>query len=751
MGRRLTISLVLAMTFVVVLVAGGFYFFTASEMEQTFTQKMERTLSYLEGTLAPVLWNYDHDTAVRVAKSVLRDDLIVGLTITDEKNKKVFSAQEQSAGTVVTRTRSVQFRNKSVGRIEVRFSRAPFARTAVDLLLEGLLFWVLAVLSIVVLNNIFIRKFFRGPLASFTELARSYRQGPEVSSSGATRFLEFQPIEAVVKDLANDVFMQLREVRESASQFRSIFDNALYGIAMTGPDHKFVEVNGAWCKLIEYSREEMVGKMGIPDVTVPEDLSASMEMVKSLSANETNNYLLEKRYRTKSGKIIDALVFITSITGSSDEYKGSTATILDITERKRAEVELIRHREHLEEQVTARTAELNTANERLKSNVQEMTEASAKYHDLYENSPDCLMSVDVETGRIIECNSRVPQTVGIPREEIIGRKLFDMYEDTSRERAAAAFEELKKEGEVHGVQLKVKCADGSTIDVLLDAAGFFDSDGVLKFTRSSWTDISQRIAFEKTLQAANLRLQELDRLKSMFIASVSHELRTPLNSIIGFSGMVLAGMSGEVNDEQRDGLERVNRAGRHLLSLVSDVIDISKIEAGRAERILEPFSLESVVSEAVDAIQPQLMSKDLDMKIDAPSWPNLYTDRKHLLQCLMNYLSNALKYTEAGTITLSVREEGDWVNLSVADTGIGIAKEDIPRLFQAFERLDSSLRIKAGGTGLGLYLVRKIATDVLEGEVSVESKSGEGSVFALRVPRKIEAKGSKRLVDRHTL
>lgn len=248
-------------------------------------------------------------------------------------------------------------------------------------------------------------------------------------------------------------------------------------------------------------------------------------------------------------------------------------------------------------------------------------------------------------------------------------------------------------------------------------------------------DITKLKEQEEALRQANTKLQELDKLKSMFIASMSHELRTPLNSIIGFTGILLQGIAGDLNEKQRDSLARVQRSGRHLLSLISDVIDISKIEAGRVDAFAEEFELDELLQEAIDDIRPQANSKHLSISLEGSSGLMLHSDRQRLLQCVLNYLSNAVKFTEAGTVALKVRENNDQVEISVHDSGIGIAEADLPRLFEAFERLESHLRVKAGGTGLGLYLTKKITTELLNGEIFVESKAGTGSTFGLRIPK----------------
>lgn len=240
------------------------------------------------------------------------------------------------------------------------------------------------------------------------------------------------------------------------------------------------------------------------------------------------------------------------------------------------------------------------------------------------------------------------------------------------------------------------------------------------------------------LEAANHKLKDLDRLKSMFIASMSHELRTPLNSIIGFTGMTLQGLSGKLNEEQKDNLARAYQSAKHLLSLITDVIDISKIEAGRIDTYPEKISLQAVVDEAIAAIGPQLKEKGLTLATDVPDGLLLTTDKKRLLQCLINLLSNGVKFTEKGGLRLAATEDNGTVAIAVSDTGIGIADSDLPKLFEAFERLETHLRVKVGGTGLGLYLTRKIATDLLQGNVAVESRIGQGSTFTVTVAKDLQ-------------
>jgi signal transduction histidine kinase len=243
---------------------------------------------------------------------------------------------------------------------------------------------------------------------------------------------------------------------------------------------------------------------------------------------------------------------------------------------------------------------------------------------------------------------------------------------------------------------------------------------------------------------------ELDRLKSMFIASMSHELRTPLNSIIGFSSILRDEWLGPVNAEQKENLSTIFRSGKHLLNLINDVIDVSKIEAGKVDTRLEEFDLHELMVEAVQYLDKEVKEKGLGLNLELHH-QTICTDRRRLLQCVINLLSNAYKFTEQGGITIKTfcedategsQTAGAPISISIADTGIGIAEEDIPRLFKPFVRLDSPIKIIVPGTGLGLYLTRKLVGEVLKGDIICASQIDAGSTFTIRIPERIDEKST---------
>jgi len=239
----------------------------------------------------------------------------------------------------------------------------------------------------------------------------------------------------------------------------------------------------------------------------------------------------------------------------------------------------------------------------------------------------------------------------------------------------------------------------------------------------------------RDLEAANERLQELDRLKSEFLATMSHELRTPLNSIIGFTGILRQELAGPMNEEQKKQLGMVHSSGRHLLNLINDLLDLSRIESGKMELFVEDFLVADLVKEIGQCLTPQVQQKKLRLEtsLDQPAL-RMRTDRNKSFQILLNLANNAVKFTDVGRVTLKVSSDADRVQFEVADTGIGIKPESLTHLFEAFRQVDGSARRVYEGTGLGLYLSKQLAR-MLGGNITVESEFGIGSRFTLVLPQ----------------
>ncbi|HOO56883.1 MAG TPA: ATP-binding protein [bacterium] len=240
------------------------------------------------------------------------------------------------------------------------------------------------------------------------------------------------------------------------------------------------------------------------------------------------------------------------------------------------------------------------------------------------------------------------------------------------------------------------------------------------------------------LETAKEAAEAADRLKSVFLASMSHELRTPLNSILGFTGIILMGMTGDLNEEQKKQLTMVKNSAEHLLSLINDVLDISKIEAGRVDLSSDEFDVKDVVKEVNEIISTAADEKGLEIITEITGELNMLNDRRRVKQVLMNLVSNAVKFTEKGSVKISAAGGDDgFVNVCVTDTGSGISKENMQLLFKPFRQVGDDIEKKSEGTGLGLHLCWKLV-ELLGGDIRAESELGKGSAFMFNIPLKRE-------------
>jgi signal transduction histidine kinase/ABC-type amino acid transport substrate-binding protein len=255
---------------------------------------------------------------------------------------------------------------------------------------------------------------------------------------------------------------------------------------------------------------------------------------------------------------------------------------------------------------------------------------------------------------------------------------------------------------------------------------------VIRHTEELEKRVTERTA---ELAVAMEKAQAADRIKSAFLATMSHELRTPLNSIIGFTGIMLQGLTGPLNEEQLKQMTMVQGSARHLLALINDVLDISKIEAGQFELAITSFDLRSSIEGMVKLVSPLAEKKGIDLRLEiADETQSATTDQRRLEQVILNLLNNALKFTEKGQVRISCRSENDHYLLAVTDTGIGMRPEELPDLFQPFHQIDTGLSRKHEGSGLGLSICKKLV-EMMGGTIQVESQWGQGSTLAVRFPR----------------
>jgi len=416
---------------------------------------------------------------------------------------------------------------------------------------------------------------------------------------------------------------------------------------------------------------------------------------------------------------------------------GIWGTKREVTQVRRMEEDLRRLNAGLERRVAARTEELEREICERRSAEESLRVSEHKYRELVENANSIILKLNTE-GRITFFNEfaqhffgfREAEIIGkhavgtiVPEMDSVGRDLKQMMEDLGKSPdlfARNENENVKKSGERVWISWTNK--------------PIFDPAGELLGSLCVGNDITHRIQMDRELVRAKEAAEAADRIKSAFLATMSHELRTPLNSIIGFTGILLQGLPGPLNDEQKKQMAMVQNSAKHLLDLINDILDISKIEAGQLEVASFAFDLRDSIEKVSWMVRPLAEQKKLPLEVALdPAIGPFVGDARRVEQIVMNLVHNAVKFTESGRVTIAAHPQAGGVNIVVSDTGVGIRPENLARIFGPFIQIDNGLSRKHEGTGLGLSISRKLA-EKMGGSITVESRYGEGSTFTVFLP-----------------
>jgi PAS domain S-box-containing protein len=365
-----------------------------------------------------------------------------------------------------------------------------------------------------------------------------------------------------------------------------------------------------------------------------------------------------------------------------------------------------------------------------------------RYREFFEVSPDAILEVDQE-GAIRLANEEAERLFGCPRTELIGRRVEELLPERYREM------HLTHRGHYHdhpvkrrmgsGLDLWAQKADGTEFPVDIKLSPIQTDDGlrimcvVRDFTDRRRAE-AQINSLNDNLERRNREVERANQLKSEFLASMSHELRTPLNAIIGFSDLLQEQSAGVVNEKQQRYLNHISSGARRLLTLINDVLDLSKVEAGRLDLRLEKLLLPDDIEEVFTAVSALAADKGLHLDIRVSSGLELHADKSRFKQILENLLSNAVKFTPAGgSITVDAHADGTLLRLDVRDTGIGIPPDEIETIFETFHQAAATTKGIREGTGLGLAITKRLV-ELHQGRIWVESEVGQGSRFSVEMP-----------------
>ena len=452
--------------------------------------------------------------------------------------------------------------------------------------------------------------------------------------------------------------------------------------------------NKAACEVLGYAPDEIVG-LRLQDLI--DGYSRELSAALAAKFRDADNPTYEHSFRRKDGTHVQ--LEVTSSVAKDDKRSVDIVAFKDITGLKRAEQEKKRQQATLESLI-------NSIHDRI------------FYKDL--------------AGRYLGCNTAFAVGVSRPAGEIPGLSAHDLYPrdvaDALDTRDKAVLGELRERSGEYWVTYPdgKRALYETVVSPLWDERG--EPQGVLGIGRN----ITQRKEQEEEVRHAKEIAEDATRMKSDFLANMSHEIRTPMNAIIGLSNLVL---KTDLTASQRDYIAKVQAAGQHLLGVINDILDFSKIEAGKLDLEHNDFDLEKLLDNTVNLIREKSDAKGLELMFEvAPDVPlNLVGDSLRLGQILVNYASNAVKFTEKGEIVISLQasertDKDVLLHFRVQDTGIGLTPEQVSRLFQSFSQADASTTRKFGGTGLGLAISKQLA-ELMGGEVGVESEQGKGSTF----------------------
>jgi PAS domain S-box-containing protein len=559
-----------------------------------------------------------------------------------------------------------------------------------------------------------------------------YATEPNAFQEAEVKFLQelAEDLAYGIRALRTQVERQIAQesLRDSEAKFRAFLESASEAIIVSNGNNQIEIFNAKAEELFGYDHTEVLGRS--LELLIPEGDNPFYLLSRPLASTYSNPRPSHSRTdllaTRKNGNQFPIELGWSSIPTKDGVF--IMTFITDITQRKQAEEEIRRLNQSLERKAR---------------------EIETRYQQIVELAEEGIWVIDSEA-KTTYINQAMARMLGYTEQEMLGRPIFDFMSERHKQIAHTNVEH-RKQGIAQKHEFQLQAKDGQTVWTYMSTSPVLDEQGNLLWSCALVYNITDRKQTEEQLRQsseqislANAELARAARLKDEFLASMSHELRTPLNAILGLSEALQEEVFGTLTPKQHKSLMTIEQSGKHLLDLINDILDLSKIESGKMELQVARVSItELCQSSLVFVIQlAQQKSIKLNFKL-AETVKEIEGDERRMRQVLINLLSNAVKFTpDGGTVSLEVEPDtdGEALHFSIIDTGIGIAPENISKLFQPFVQLDSSLARRYSGTGLGLALVQRIV-ELHHGSVSLESDLGKGSRFTVTIPWKATAKG----------
>jgi len=533
----------------------------------------------------------------------------------------------------------------------------------------------------------------------------------------------------------NTARKQAEEALLKAGALQSaIFNSANFSSIATDAKGVIQIFNVGAERMLGYTADEVMNKITPADISDPQEVIARAEELSVelgtpitpgfealvFKASRGIEDIYELTYIRKDGSRFPAVVSVTALRDAQEVIIGYLLIGTDNTARKQIE------------------AEQKQLSQRLRDH-------QFYTRSLFECNIDAIMTTD-PSGIITDVNKQMEALTDCTREELIGAPFKNYFTDPKR--AEASIRRVLIEKKVTDYELTARARNGKETVVSFNATTFYDRDRKLQGVFAAARDVTERKRLDQVLQEKNVELESSKSVaertslaKSDFLANMSHELRTPLNSVIGFSEVLQDQLFGPINEKQQEYVNNILTSGRHLLSLINDILDLSKVESGKMELEASDFPLRELLNNSLMMLREKALKGEvaLHLALAPQADVSIVADERKLKQIMFNLLSNSVKFTPpGGTVDVSALRDGDFIEITVADTGVGIRKEDIPKLFQAFTQLESPYTKGYEGTGLGLALTRRLV-ELHGGRIWLESEFGTGSRLRFTIPLTQEA------------
>ncbi|MGZ3158464.1 MAG: PAS domain-containing protein [Burkholderiaceae bacterium] len=734
-------------------------------------------IALYEPNIAASVWSFDQQQIMLTLETLVRlPNSVEQASVTTDRHDRSWSTGNVTSRHVITKTFPLHHHNdtsdEAIGELTVVASLDAIYKSvavhAVSILLSnGLKTFLVALFMFYLFRHLVTDR--------LEKLSRTVAElEPLVLTSGKsleTRHLlkygdEIDTLQQSFNDMGHKLKRAIDELRNNQRLLQSIMDNSTTVILIKDLEGRFLLINRRFEELFHTTHDTILGQTAYD--LFPHDYAAMMH-AHDLSVARTGKAVEMEQIVPQDDGLHIYISIKAPLFDETGKLYALCAVATDITERKHTEAELMRHRNHLEDMVTERTAELAQANARQQAEIAERKRieqalrSSEQFLDsIVENIPNMIFVKEAQELRFIRFNKAGEDLLGYTREDLVGKNDHDFFPEdeadffTEKDRDVLRSRKLLDipEETIHTRSKGTRILHTKKLVIL-------DNAGNAQYLLGISEDITQRKYLEDLLRQRNAELlvakenaEVANQAKSTFLTNMSHELRTPLNAILGYAQILAKGT--QLNERQRSGLDTIRQSGEHLLNLITDLLDLSRIEAGKFELDPRPVNLPAFLHVIGDIIRIKAEQKGLVFQLYlAANLPTtIRVDEKRLRQILLNLLGNAVKFSDRGEVSLTVRELGrndaeTTLQFEVQDIGLGIPEDQLETIFKPFEQVGDVQR-RYGGSGLGLSISRQLVK-LMDSDIRVYSQLGLGSHFWFDLTLPLEAEIAKQSTPRRII